>query len=334
MMKKLKYTMMVVFCLLSILAVQSLFAAGKTEVNEEAAGAATVEDLKVAVIFLGPVSDGGYNSVAYKGLVKIEEQLGAQIAFAEVSFADVERTMSNYARQGYDIVFAHSGSMQEAAKTVAPEFPDTRYVLLAGKADGIDNLTAIDFKRSDIGYLAGAMAGTLTKSNKVGYILGMDFPSMRLMEEGFKSGVKEMNPEADVITAFLGTFNDVIKGKEAALSQISQGADVLAHNAGWGALGMFEAAKEKNVMAIGYPSDQNSLAIQNVVSSIDLKFDELLPQTVEKYINGELEPGTEVKTIANGGIKLAPFYGMISAEQKQKIENLISKIKSGEITIE
>ncbi len=292
------------------------------------------KDLKVAIVFIGPVNDGGYNSAAYLGLEKVKSTIGAQTTYSEISFADVELTLRNYGAQGYDIVFGHSGTIQEGIKKIAPQFPNTRYILLAGRADGIGNLTAIDYKRDDIGFLAGVVAGVISKTGNVGIVQGMEFPSTRLIQAGHELGVKTVNPKAKVFSSYLGTFDDMVKGKEAALAQISQGVDVIAHNAGWGGTGMIQGVKEKNVFAIGYPCDQNNLAPKNVATSINVRFDDLIVDMVKKYGGDEIKPGTIDMTIVNGGITLSSSYGLIKTEQQQKIDAVIKKVKSGEIVVD
>jgi basic membrane protein A and related proteins len=292
------------------------------------------KDLKVAVVFIGPVNDGGYNSAAYLGLEKVKSTLGAQTAYSEIAFADVELTLRNYGAQGFDIVFGHSGTIQEGIKRIAPQFPNTRYILLAGRADGIANLTAIDYKRDDIGFLAGIVAGVISKTGKAGIVQGMEFPSTRMIQAGHELGVKTVNPQARVFSSYLGTFDDMVKGKEAALAQISQGVDVIAHNAGWGGTGMIQAVKEKNVFAIGYPCDQNNLAPKNVATSIDVRFDETILDMVKKYTTDETKPGTIDMTIVNGGIVLSPSHGLIQADQQKKIDGVIKRVKSGELIVD
>ncbi|MCL5045417.1 MAG: BMP family protein [Actinobacteria bacterium] len=306
---------------------------GQPASNSSGSKGKSFADMKVAVVFLGDVSDGGYNSAAYGGLIKLEKDLGVQGAFSEVAFADIEQALRNYGAQGYDIVFAHSGAMKEAVKKVAPQFPKTRFVLLAGSLDGVDNVVAVDFKRDEIGFLAGVVAGTITGTNTVGIVQGLEFPSTKLIEAGFRFGVKTVNPGAKVLGAFTGTFDDVAKGKEAAMAQISQGADVLAHNAGWGGTGLIKAAEEKRAWAIGYPMDQNTLAPQAVVTSINLNFDKVMVELVKQAEAGRIGTGTVVKSIADGGLELAPFYGLVTPEQERAINDVIARVKDGKLKV-
>lgn len=291
------------------------------------------EDLKIAVVFLGPVSDGGYNSALFEGLERARNE-GLDVSYSEVAVADIEQTLRNYGSQGYDMVFCHSGTMAQSVEKVAPDFPETHFVEIAGRVADMPNVTCLDFSREQMGFLAGIVAGTVTESGKVGIIQAIDFPAARAMEDGFRQGVAHVKPDAEVFAAYTGTFNDVVKGKEAALAQIGQGVDVVCHNAGWCGTGMIQAvAENEGVFAIGYPLDQNALAPKQVVTSLNLDFENLVPDYVALYQQGELEPGVINLTVENGGITLAPFYGLVPEADQASIRQIIEGVKAGTIQI-
>jgi basic membrane protein A len=318
---------LVISALLAVMLVSTLLMAGC------AGDKAAESDLKIAVVFLGPVSDGGYNSALFEGFEAARNQ-GLDISYSEVAVADIEQTLRNYGSQGYNLIFCHSGTMAKTVQTVAPDFPNTRFVEIAGIVTDCTNVTSLNYSRPEMGFLAGVVAGTVSKSGKVGIVQAIDFPAARAMEDGFRQGAQHVNPSAEILAAYTGTFDDVVKGKEAALAQIGQGVDVICHNAGWCGTGMIQAvAEQEGVFAIGYPLDQNALAPKKVVTSISLGFETLIPDYVALFQKGELQTGTIPITIENGGITLAPFYGLIPAQAEASIRQIVEDIKAGKIKV-
>src|SRR6185369_1491479 len=150
----------------SFLAVLTLaFSLGCNESKRPSSGG-----LKVALLTPGPISDQSWNGGAYQGLMRIKDSLGAQVSHIQTKTpAEFEEQFRQYGAQGYDLVFGHGFEFQDAAKRVGPDFPKTIYITTSGSTSG-PNVAGIEFAFADASYLAGMLAGSMTKTNVLGAI--------------------------------------------------------------------------------------------------------------------------------------------------------------------
>jgi basic membrane lipoprotein Med (substrate-binding protein (PBP1-ABC) superfamily) len=248
--------------------------------------------LKVALLTPGAINDQSWNSGAYQGLLRIRDSLGAQVSHIQTKTpAEFEDNFRQYGNQGYTIVFGHGFEYQDAAKRVAPDFPKTIYVTTSGTTQG-PNLAGIAFGFSDASYLAGILAASVSKTHKLGVIGGQELPPVVESFHAFEAGARSVNPATSVTTSYIGNWDDVSAGKEAALAQLSRGVDVIFQNADAAGLGVFQAAREKaGTFVIGSNSNQNAVApdvtLGSVVIDLPLAF-----LTIAKQVqNGTFKPG-------------------------------------------
>ena len=224
---------------------------------------------KVALLTPGPVSDQSWNGGAYEGLLAIRDSLGASISNIETKTpAEFEENFRQYGAQNYSLVFGHGFEFQDAAKRVAPEFPHTIYVTTSGTVSG-PNLASMAFGFADASYLAGILAGSMTKTGKLGVIGGTELPPVRESFLAFEQGARSVKPGIKVVTSYIGNWDDVSAGKESALAQLSQGVDVIFQNADAAGLGIFQAVKEAHgARVFGTNSNQNALAPDATIGSV------------------------------------------------------------------
>ena len=225
---------------------------------------------RVALLTPGPISDQSWNGGAYQGLLRIRDSLGAQISHIQTKTpGEFEENFRQYGAQGYDLVFGHGFEFQEAAARVGPEYPKTVYIVTSGGGATGNNVAGMIFGFEDPSYLAGLVAGGMTKSGVVGVIGGTELPPVRSSFRAFEAGVKAARPDARVVWSFVGNWDDAAAGKEQALAQIAQGADFLFQNADAAGLGVFQAARErKGVYVFGSNSNQNGVAPDVVIGSV------------------------------------------------------------------
>jgi basic membrane lipoprotein Med (substrate-binding protein (PBP1-ABC) superfamily) len=232
-------------------------------------GAGTDATFRVALLTPGPISDQSWNGGAYAGLTRIRDSLGAQISHIQTKTpAEFEENFRQYGAQGYSLVFGHGFEFQDAAERVAPDFPKTLYVTTSGNRVG-PNLAGMEFSFEEASYLAGMVAGRMTRSNTIGVIGGTELPPVRRSFTAFAAGAQRVNPQVRVLTSYLGNWDDVSAGKEQALAQIGRGADVIFQNADAAGLGVFNAAREsQGVYVFGSNSDQNAVAPTVTLGSV------------------------------------------------------------------
>src|SRR5687768_7215215 len=136
-------------------------------------------DFRVALLTPGPVSDQSWNAGAYQGLMQIRDSLGARVSHIQTRTpAEFEENFRQYGAQGYDLVFGHGFEFQDAAKRVGPDFPRTAFIVTSATATG-DNVAGIHFSFADASYLAGMIAGALTRSSTLGTVGGTELPPVR-----------------------------------------------------------------------------------------------------------------------------------------------------------
>ena len=223
---------------------------------------------RVALLTPGPISDQSWNGGAYNGLLAIRDSLGAQISHVQTKTpAEFEENFRQYGAKGYALVFGHGFEFQDAAVRVGPSYPKTFYITTSGNS-GRGNVAGMTFAFEQPSYLAGIVAGRMTKSGTVGVIGGTELPPVKSSFEAFSAGVHAANPSAKVLTSYIGNWDDVSAGKEQALAQIGRGADVIFQNADAAGLGVFQAVRERHVYAFGSNSNQNAVAPDVVLGSV------------------------------------------------------------------
>ena len=222
---------------------------------------------RVALLTPGPVSDAGWNAAAFDGLQLIKAKLGAEIALVQTrSPADFDDGFRDFASRRFNLIFAHGYEYTESAIGVARDFPKVYFVVSSG-SQWSRNVASLTFKVDQAAYVEGVLAGGVTKTGIVGAIGGIELPSIRLTFEGFRRGFLSVRPNGRLLVSYIGKFDDVGAAKEAALAQISQGADIIVHDADAAGLGVFQAAAQEHVLAFGAIRNQNDVAPGVVLAS-------------------------------------------------------------------
>lgn len=231
--------------------------------------ATSAQSFRVALLTPGPVSDQSWNAGAYEGLLRIRDSLDASISHIETTTpAEFDADFRQYGAQGYRLVFGHGFEFQDAARRVAPDYPNTDFVTTSGNTTG-PNLAGLEFDFANPSYLAGMIAGAMTRSGTIGVIGGTELPPVRKSFAAFAKGAARANPHIRVLTSYIGNWDDVNAGQELALAQIARGADVIFQNADAAGLGVIQAVKQSpRVYVFGSNSNQNAIAPDVTIGSI------------------------------------------------------------------
>ncbi len=322
-----------------------LFAGGGAEgVQQEQMIVAMATDV-------GGLGDKSFNDGAYAGLQKAEEEYGADVRIIESNQqTDYVPNLGGLAEDGAKVVMAVGFLMADAMVEAAGNYPETYFGgidIAVDESTAPDNVRGILFKEQESGYLAGVVAGLLTKEysnvspklndeNVVGMVLGMDIPPVERYQAGFYAGVMSVNPDCRVLSVVTGAFDDQAKGKEAALAMIEQGADIIFPIAGLTGLGSINAAKESDVLAIGVDVDQSNIAPDTVVTSAVKGVTEATFLTVRDVVADNFDGGKNVVYgINEGATGIAPFHGfddVVPRAVKDAVAEATEKMKAGEIT--
>src|SRR5690349_16670533 len=248
-----------------LIAMIAVISACRSQASRPAKSAGT--PFQVALLTPGPVSDAGWNAAAYNGLQLIRQQLGAQTALVQTtSPADFDDAFRDFAARGFKLIFAHGFEYTDAALSAGRQFPHSYFVITSGSASSA-NVASVSFKIEQAAYVLGVLAGRMSTTGVAGTIGGIELPAIKLTFQGFERGFMSVRPRGRVLTSFIGSFDDVGAAKEAALAEISQGADMLFHDADAAGLGVFQAAGQQHVYAFGANGNQNAVAPAVVLAS-------------------------------------------------------------------
>lgn len=282
------------------------------------------------------LGDQSFNDSANRGLEQAKSELSIEGQVYETSQpSDYEPSLSQAPAQGADITFAIGFLMTDALTNAAPQNANTKYGIIDSVVEG-PNVASLVFKEEEGSFLVGAVAGLMTKSNKIGFIGGLEVPLITKFEVGFRAGVMTVNPDAEVLINYAGDFNDPGKGKEIALSQYADGADIIYHASGGTGLGLFQAAQEKGAgfWAIGVDSDQYSLAPENILTSMMKRVDTAVFETIKAAKDGDFKAGVTVFGLKEGGVGLAPTTSENTPQDVIDQANALGdRIIAGEFTV-
>jgi len=277
----------VAFVVLNIAVGISSACSGK---NDSGSGGAKA--FKVALLTPGPISDQSWNGSAYEGLMRIKDSIpGTQVSHIQTKTpAEFEENFRQYGAAGYSLVIGHGFEFQDAAARVGPEFPKTIYITTGGNTVGA-NVAAMSFSFDEPSYLAGIVAGSVTKSGTVGCIGGTELPPVKAAFESFAAGVKSVNPKAKVIISYIGNWEDASAGKEQALAQLGRGADVIFQDADAAGLGAFQAVREaKTAYVIGSNANQNAVAPEVTLGSVVIDVPHAFMVVAREVNGGQFKP--------------------------------------------
>jgi len=298
--------------------------------------APSAEPFRVALLLTGPVSDDGWNASAQEGLVAMQAELGAETAMVEsLDKSKFEENFRQFAAQGYDLILGHAYEFQDAAMQVAPEFPNTIFLIVAGNASA-SNVGSVHFRLEDATYVLGALSTKISKTKKAGLVGGEEIPSLKPGFEGFIHGAKSHDPEFEVITKYVGNWHDVALARELAEALIEQGADTIFQNADKAGLGVFQAAAaHSGVYAYGSNKDQNGVVPEVVFASAVIDIPAAFIRIGKTVKAGEYVPKAETMGMKEGVVSVAlnpTLTSKLPPELTTFAKELRDKIESGEIT--
>lgn len=362
------------------LALTLVFAFGCTKKSEDAQGTKAAADkpaeakktLKVGLVTdIGGRGDQSFNDSALRGLetwaageskeavqkslpkdlqarTPAIEPLGIEpVVLQSRAQEDYEPNLQLLADQGADLVIGVGFMLENAIETAAKQNPQSKFLLIdsplldaKGTPYTLPNVKTVVFKEEEGSFLVGALAGLVSQSGKLGFVGGMEIPLIKKFEAGFKAGARTTNPQAQVVSSYTGSFNNVQAGKQVAQDLIAKGADVVFHAAGSDGLGVIQAVKEaraagKNVYAIGVDSDQSHVAPDAVLTSMVKRVDLAVYEASRELQQGKFNAGDAVWGLKEGGVTYADVRVEVPNLQQhlEKLEALRKDIVEGRLQI-
>jgi len=322
-------------CLFAIATLAIAVSCTPTSFHSPDTTASPAKALKVAMITTGHQHDGSWSQAGYEGLKLIEKTYNAQIDFkGPVADEASEAPLREYAEAGYDLIIGHSGGYIEPAEKVAHDFPRTKFALVTTYAGNNRNLGAVAFRSGEVGYLTGVLAAMKTKTNKVAYIVGYDYPVYKEEAALFRKGAEATKPGIEVTTEFLKTWTDAEKGKTVALALADKGYDFFAINADEAGIGALKAVTQRQgVKVIGWTTDQHELAPDRVITSVLQDIPKLVLSAADLMQQGRWEGKLYKFGLKEGIYSFAPFRGSLSASEEKQFSQIKNQVMTGEIDI-
>jgi len=295
---------------------------------------------------VGKVNDGTFNEFAYKGMMKAVEEFKLKSAFIEtLAPTDYEKNITQFAEEKYDMIITVGFMLGDATAAMAKKYPNVKFAIVDYAYDPKDvpnnNIMGLVFSEDQSGFLAGALAGQMTKSKVVGIVCGMEIPPVVKFRKGYENGVKYVCPDCKVLGVYIDSFTAPDRGKEAALSQIAEKADVIFGAGGPTGSGGIKAAAEKGVWVIGVDQDEYYTTFRDkkpgydkLLSSAMKRVDTAVYTAIKNAYQGTFKGGTAVFDATNDGVGLAPFHdadSAVSQAVKDKLIEIAKGLKAGTI---
>lgn len=313
-----------------------------------------VEGIKVALLvpFRG---DQSYFDVTANGMALIEQEIeGAETTIIEMG-RDQSRWENYYldaAEGDFDIIIGGNWEASPTFEKVIEQFPDKKFINFDWDVPpSFENTYGMFYKANELGYLTGLVAGLVTKTelpysdpseNIIGAIGGMEFAGINDFLYGYIQGAQAVNPEVKVFIAYANNFGDPGKGKEIALNQYGNGADIIFHAAGGTGNGLFDAAVEAERYALGVDADQALLFAndpakqEKILTSGTKNIDLAILQAIQRHLDGTLPYGElEILGVADNGVGLArnDIYNALPQDLRDIVDEYEQKVISGEVEV-
>ena len=296
----------------------------------QTASPAPKDTLKVGFVFVSPIGEAGWTYQHDLGRAAMERAHGGRVQTTVIESvaegADSERVMRDLASRGHQLIFATSFGYLEPALRVAAEFPDVKFEH-AGGYKTAPNLTTYNARYYEGRYLAGLVAGAVSRSGVAGYVAGFPVPEVIQGINAFTIGMRAANPKAQVRVLWLNTWFDPAREREAAFSLINQGADVLTNHSASPAVAI--AAEEKGVKLIAYQSDMRKFAPKAQLTSVTHQWGGYYTQAAKAVLDGTWKPKPVWGGLRDGFIALAPLSAEVPKSTAALVQSRQSEIIAG-----
>ncbi|HSP16902.1 MAG TPA: BMP family protein [Thermoanaerobaculia bacterium] len=291
---------------------------------------------KVGLLTPGSVNDNGWNAIAYEGLQRIKQKLGAEVSHQETKTpAEFEEGFRSYGARGFDLAFGHGFEFQDAALAAGKQYPNTVFITTSGKSVA-KNVAPMVFELEQATYLLGVISARESKTGKAGLVGGINLPSIASTFLAFKAGAQSVNPKFEVKEVYTGNFDDLGAARLATLSLINAGCDFIFHQANEAGRGVFQACSERKVRCFGSNKNQNDLAPDVIVASAVLDVPSAFVKMAETVRDKQFKPGVQYFGMNEGIVSLVwneKLKATMSPQTVAEVERVEKGIRSGAVKV-
>ncbi len=310
----------------------SASAAAPSTSASAASGAAGADVLKVGFVYVGPVGNAGWSYAHDSARKALEAQYGSKIktTFVEsvAESADAERVFRDLAAQGNTLIFGTTFGYMEPMLKAAKAYPNVKFEHATGYKTA-DNMSSYDSRTYEGAYLAGIVAGKMTKSNKLGVVASIPIPEVIRNINAFTLGAQSVNPKISTSAVWVNKWFDPGKEREAALALIGQGVDVLIQNTDSPAT--IQAAEEKGVMAFGWDSDMSQNGPKAHLGSAAINWTPYYSKVVGDVLAGKWQKQDTWWGVKEGAIAIVSPSANLPQDVKTLLETRTNEIKEGKL---
>ncbi len=295
-----------------------------------APAAATAAPVKVGFVYVSPIGDAGWTSQHDMGRRQMEQALAGKVTTKYVESVpegvDAERVIRELAQSGYSPIFTTSFGYMNPTLKVAEQFPQTKFDHATGYKTAA-NLGTYNARFYEGRYLAGQVAGRMTKSNVAGYVAAYPIPEVVMGINAFTRGMRSVNPNAQVKVVWTNSWYDPGRESEAANTLVSQGADVLTHHTD--STAVVQAAEAKKVYAIAYHSDMSKYGPHAQLTAVTHQWGAYYTKTVKDAIAGTWKPEAIWGGLKEGMIRMAPMNPVVPKDTQDLVDKTAADIAAG-----
>lgn len=294
------------------------------------------EPSDVAIVFAtGGLGDKSFNDTCYEGVKRAEADFGIKFDYVEpTAIAEYEGFLRQYAKSGeYALIISIGFDQADALAIVADEYPDQKFAIVDMVVDK-PNVASLVFRENEGSFAVGAAAGLKTQTDLIGFVGGMDIPLIRRFLAGYKFGAEYVNRNAKVTWKYVGDWADPAKGKELALAEYDEGADIVYAAAGRSGLGAIQAAHERGMLVIGVDADQcdtiEGVPVTTFLCSMLKRVDVAVYETIKSVIDDTFAGGVHSFGAAENGVGVCEH---LPSDIQDQIDDLMAQVASGAIQV-
>ena len=292
------------------------------------------EPLKIAFAYVGPVGDGGWTFAHDLGRKEAEKEFGDKIKTSFVEnvpeSADAERVIRDMASQGNKLIFGTTFGYMEPMLKVAPEFKGVKFEHATGYKSA-ENMRVYDVRAYEGAYVAGMIAGKMTKTNTLGFVASIPIPEVVRNINAFTLGAQSTNPKVKTKVVWINKWFDPGKEAEAATALINGGADVLLQNTDSPAV--LQTAEKMGKLAFGWDSNMTSYGPKAHLGSAIINWAPYYKKAIKDALDGTWKGETNWWGMKEGAIDVIAFGDMVPADLKKMAEDKKAEIKEGKFNV-
>jgi basic membrane protein A and related proteins len=294
---------------------------------------AAAEPLNVGFVYVSPIGEAGWTWQHDLARKEMEKKLGAKVKSKYVESvpegADSERVIRDLAQQGHKLIFATSFGYMNPTLKVARQFPDVKFVHLTGYKTA-SNVATANARFYEGRYLAGIMAGKMSTTNVAGYVGAFPIPEVLQGINAFTRGMRSVNPKAEVRVIWVNSWYDPGKERDAAVTLLGQGADVVTHHTDSHAV--VQAAEERGKYAIGYHSDMSKFGPKAQLAAVTHHWGDYYTRAAQQVLDGTWKPTSVWGGMKDGFVKLEAINPSVPADVRQQVAAAEKDIVAGKLT--